>query len=114
MDERLEKAIEIANYMTTLSNQKKILQEKYHSDLIYFISGGQFTASNERIAFCNALVQQNQKQTVLVDDNGLPVEIEDITEFTEKLVDTYVQASRQFYDEYAKLKTKRSVEDLVS
>lgn len=114
MDERLEKALEVANYMTTLANQKKILQEKYQNDLIYFTNGAQFTASNDRIAFCNALVQHNQKQVVLIDDNGSPAEIEDIAEFTENLIDTYSQAANKLHTEYAKLKLKRSVEDLIS
>jgi len=114
MDERLEKALGVANYMTTLSNQKKVLAEKYHSDLIYCVNGGQFTASNERIAFCNALVQHNQVEAVLIDDNQTPVLINDIKEFTENLIDTYAQASNKLYAEHAKLKLKRTVEDLIS
>ena len=30
MDERLEKALEFANYMTTLNNQKRVLKEKFY------------------------------------------------------------------------------------
>jgi len=114
MDERLEKALEVANYMRTLSNQKKVLTEKYYSELIYCVNGGQFTASSERIAFCNALVQHNQAEAVLIDDNQTPVLINDIKEFTENLINTYAQASNKLHAEHAKLKSKRTVEDLIS
>ena len=33
MDEKLEKALDISNYMITLNNQKRLLKEKYYENL---------------------------------------------------------------------------------
>jgi len=34
MDERVEKAFEVVNYMATLSNQRRIIAEEYHQQLV--------------------------------------------------------------------------------
>jgi len=52
MDERLEKALEFSNFMVTLNNQKRILQEKYEQDIIYYIDGCQFTVNKELNCSC--------------------------------------------------------------
>ena len=41
-DERLEKALEFANYRQTLFNQKKILQDNCEAQLSYAYNGGTF------------------------------------------------------------------------
>lgn len=114
MDERLQKALEFSNYMITLNNQKRILQEQYQNDLLYYFNGGQFTASQQLISFCQALLALKQVEAILVDDNNIPVEVEDMAEFTTKIMNTYFLASNRFLSEYTKLKTNRSVEGIVT
>jgi hypothetical protein len=52
MDERLEKALDISNYMVTLNNQKRLLKEQYAENLVFYHNGGQFTITQELISFC--------------------------------------------------------------
>jgi hypothetical protein len=114
MDERLEKALEFSNYMTTLSNQKRVLQEQYQQSLIYYINGCQFTIDRELINYTNMLVEHgNTSDVVFLDDNSLPVMISDVKEFLTDIKDTYFQALNTFYTEYNKLKSNRSIEKLV-
>ena len=42
MDERIEKAFAVANYLATLSNQRKIVLEEFNQQLIYYSNGGTF------------------------------------------------------------------------
>jgi len=113
MDERLVKALETANIMKTLSDQKRVLNEKYQNDLLFFYNGSQFSVTHELISFCTTLVSLNQDEYVIVDDNGIPTLIENIEDFRSRLVDTYAQASNRYYTEYNKLKNKRSIKDII-
>ena len=78
MDERLEKALDFSNYMVTLNNQKRLLAEQFDQDIIYYTRGGQFTVTQELISFCHTLFASDQTVAVLIDDNNIPIEIEEI------------------------------------
>jgi len=113
MDERLEKALEFSNYMTTLSNQKRILKERFIEDSFYYYKGCQFTVNRELITFVNLLVEKDNDSIVLIDDNDIPVSIDNTESFLQDLFDVYFSSSNDYLAEYNKLKTKRKVEALV-
>jgi len=113
MDERLQKALDVSNYMFTLNNQKRLLKEKYKENLVYYFNGGQFTITQELVSFCQSLLSMEQETTILVDDNDLPIEIEDLKMFTSDLYTKYFEASNQYLVEYNKLKQNRSVESIL-
>lgn len=114
MDERLEKALEFANFMVTLNNQKRSLKEQYQTECIYYHSGGTFTITKDLITFTKVLIDLgNIENVVLIDDNELPVRINDLKEFFENIVDQYFLASNSYYNEYQTLKKNRNVEALV-
>jgi len=114
MDERLQKALDIGNYMFTFNNQKRLLQEQYKENLVYYYQGGQFTISQELISFCQSLLAMNQTGTILIDDNDLPVEIENLETFAHELYSKYFEASNRYLVEYSKLKKNRSVESIMN
>ena len=114
MDERLKNALDFSNYMITLNNQKRILLEQYRNDLLYYFNGGQFTVSQQLVSFCQSLLQLKQTETVLVDDSGIPIELEDLDKFTKDIVNVYFTASNRYLTEYNKLKKNRSVESIIS
>lgn len=114
MDERLEKALEFANYMKTLSNQRRVLQEQFKESLIYFYNGCQFTINIELINYVSMLVEKDlTTDIVFLDDNEIPIAIEDVAKFLEDIQDQYFQALNKYHVEYSKLKSNRSVEKLV-
>lgn len=115
MDERLSKALEFANYSVTINNQKKLLKEKFHEDMIFFIQGSQFTINRELLNFVNLLVERgNTEDTVLIDDNGIPVLIKDLEDFLVNIFDQYFQSANEYHEKYVELSKKRSVEKLVN
>lgn len=113
MDERLEKAIDFSNYMVTLNNQKRLLKEKYYEDLIYFYDGCQFTVTKELINFVSMMIDKEVEDTVLIDDNDIPINITELQTFYDNILDVYFSASNQYFSEYQSLKKNRSVQDLV-
>jgi len=113
MDEKLKQALDFSNYMITLNNQKRVLKEQYQNDIVYYFNGGQFTVKQELVSFCQALIALKQTETILVDDNGIPVEIEELVEFTKNVVGVYFAATNKYLIEYNKLKSNRTVEGII-
>jgi hypothetical protein len=113
MDERLEKALEFSNYMVTLNNQKTLLQEQFKESCVYYYNGGKFFVTRELISFIQCLKSTEQTEAVLVDDNELPIFVEDLDEFATNLFSTYFQATNKYLVEYNKIKKNRSVKGLV-
>ena len=113
MDERLEKAIQTANYMATLNTQKKLAYEEFNQNLIYYYNGSGFTATRELINFVKTLIDSEYNQFVLLDDNNNPIEITDGKELLNSLLGVYIQATNRYVATYNSLKKKRRIEDLV-
>lgn len=113
MDSRLEKALDFSNYMITLNNQKRLLEEQYQQDLLYYFNGGQFTVTQQLISFCQSLISLEQEETVLLDDNNTPIFIEELSNFLDEILLVYANASNIYFSEYEKLKKNRSVQGIV-
>lgn len=113
MDERLKKALDISNYMVTLNNQKRLLKEKFYENSVHYCNGGQFSVTKELISFCFALQASGQEYTVLIDDNDIPIEIENLEEFLTDINSKYFEAANEYFAEYNKIKANRSVESIM-
>lgn len=114
MDERLEKALDFSNYMVTLNNQRILIQEKFQEQSIHYFNGGKFQATQERIAFVQSLLAMHQTSTILIDDNNIPVQIEDLETFALDLHSTYFEAANNYFKEYTNIKKNRNVEGLIN
>lgn len=114
MDDKVQKAYEVANYMTTLANQKSILKQEYKQNLVYFFQGHTFQVSRELITFVKSLIDLGQTtDVVLIDDNELPVTVEDLNIFLENVLNQYFMAVNGYQSKYQQLKLSRKVESLV-
>jgi len=114
MDERLEKALDFSKYMITLNNQRKLINEKFQEQSIHYYQGGKFSVTRELVAFVQSLLNMHQTQTILIDDNEIPIEIEDLEKFSKDLYSTYFEAANQYLSEYNKIKKNRTVEGLIN
>lgn len=113
MDERLQKALDHSNYMITLNNQKRLLKEQYQENLVYYFNGGQFTVTQQLISFCQSLVSMDQESTILIDDNDLPIAVDNISTFTKEILTKYFESSNSYLNKYNNLKKNRSVESIM-
>lgn len=113
MEEKVKKAFEIANYMSTLAEQKRIIFEEFQQSLIYFYNGSTFRVTRELINYVKTLLDLNQTDAVLIDDNNIPTDIQNLSEFLDKILNVQTQAVNQYHTKYQKIKKNRSVEGLL-
>jgi hypothetical protein len=114
LDPILEKALETANLMTTLANQKRALKEEYEQSLFYFYKGGTFKATRETISFVQSLINMGYIENIIVvDDNNLPINIENLKIFLENLLDLYTQAANTYFTKYEAVKKSRNITSIL-
>ena len=114
MDERLEKALEFSNFLETQNNQKRIFLKQYKDNLIHYAFGHKFTASTQLITLLSVLLETDQEQIIILDDNEIPVVIDNPKEFMKDIVGVYIFASRKYAKDYVDIKENRSVEGLIN
>ena len=106
--ENLEKALEFANYQSTLNKERNFLKQKFQDQTVLAYSGGLFKLTPEFIKSIESL------DTIWVLDlNGNPVKITDKTEFLEQAQKTYIDAITAYGEAYQLLRSKRNVKSLV-
>jgi|TARA_B100001094_G_scaffold85454_1_gene81881 hypothetical protein len=109
MDQRLKKALEHADYVTTFKNQKRVLLNQFDKQSTIYYDGGQFTASREYIASLKTI-----NSCIFVDNNNTPIEIKNRGEFYDALVEAYSTALKTYHTEYQKLiKSERTVQGIL-
>ena len=113
MDEELKKALEFSNLSVTLNNQKRLIKEKYQEELVLYYNGGRFTVDMKLVAFIDTLINRDIESTAIIDDNGNPIQIVNLSEFIDNLLQQYTEASNSYLKSYIELSKKRNVGDLV-
>lgn len=113
MDERLEKALEFANYRITLGNQKRTLKQRTLVLQTVHYEKGVFHANPTTIAFVKTLIDLDREQAIIVDTKENPIQIDDLEEFLETLVSAYVEASNAYKVQAEKIKKARNIKSLM-
>lgn len=115
MDEKLEKAFDVANYIATLSNQRRIILEEFNQKTVYYINGATFKINRELISFVYLMISAGHVEDVaFIDANNFPVVINDVNAFYADIVDVYFNAVNEYAARFAEIKNKRKIEDIVS
>lgn len=113
MDERLDKAIEFANYRQTLSVQLQKAKIKTAGLLMLSKNGGSFVVNQELISFLDYLSRKGIKQSTLMDSNSLPIKIDDITTFLEEVTSRYFEVTNDYLREYETIRKSRNVRSIL-
>jgi hypothetical protein len=114
MDERLEKALSIANAMVTFNNQKELLKQDYKDSCLYHENGYRFTISRELINFLSSLIHAEiLEDVVILDDFENPYMISNVKDFYKNIFNIYTESSNKYYHEFVKLKKNRSIEKII-
>lgn len=113
MDERLQKALEFANYRQTLNNQLHKVKIKSEGLLVLAKNGGTFKVSQDLICFLDYLSRQGITQANLLDDNNIPIQISNISEFLTEVTSRYFEVTNDYLNEYQKIRKSRNVKSLV-
>lgn len=113
MDSRISNALKFSEYRVSLNNQIEQIKFKLNSDLKISRYGGTFTATTDTMGFLKYQLDKGVENVILVDANGTPVEISDITDFLETMESTYKSATHRAYTAYERLRKARRVESIV-
>jgi len=111
MDDRLIKALEHANYRQALGVERQRLKDKAQAELVIAFNGGMFTVDRNLIGFINAI--KDYGSAVILDDNGYPVDIEDLEAFQARVLGTYFEVTNRYLTDYNQIKQKRTAAKLV-
>ena len=115
MDNRIEKAFDVANYMATLSAHRRIILEEFSQKLVYYIDGATFKITPELINFTKTMIDLGHTaQVAFVDVNNFPVIIEDTQLFLDTIIKIYFEAINSYATQFSELKSKRRVQDIIS
>ena len=115
MEERIEKAFAVANFMATLSNQRRIILEEFNQQLVYYSNCGTFKVSPDLITFAKLAIDLGHTTNVpFVDANNLPIIIPNVQDFFDDIVGIYFEKINEYAEAYSKIKSKRKIEDIVS
>ena len=112
--EKLEKALEFANYRITVQNQKHVLKTRAIELLTYYHNGGTFNITHEFMGFIGSLIANDHTSLPLLDSNNNPIMVEDLQEFYEEMLGQYMEVVNEYWKEYEELKTKRNVKSVVN
>jgi len=111
MSTKLSKALEFANYKTTINNQQSILKAKTEALLSYSTGGGTFTIDRELLGFLHSCA--GLKKIVLLDIHNNPILITDVPEFYEEIKSRYFEVVNDYHVEYEKLRKARKVHKIL-
>lgn len=113
MDERLEKALDFANYRQTLANQKRNIRSRMQMLQLVHYNNGSFIADTITIGFVNGLLTANKKNAIILDTKENPIKIDDLQEFFELLVEKYTEATNEYLTLLDKVNKARNIKKLM-
>ena len=113
MDERLEKALEFANYRITLSNQKRNVRTRMQVLQTVHHNNGTFIANSETIGFVAALLNYGKTSAILIDTKDNPIEIDNLEAFRDILFEAYAEASFEYKTQMEKIQRARNIKKLM-
>lgn len=114
MDEKIEKAFAVANFMATLANQRRIILEEYNQSLLYYKNGATFRITPELISLVKThLDLEKTTDIAFVDLNNLPVIISSVQDFFNDITDLYFKATAEYAEKYKNIKSKRKIADII-
>jgi len=114
MDDRLKKALDVANLMVTFGTQRDLLKQEFKENCLYHESGHRFTVNRELINFLSTLVTLGHSEDIVIlDDFENPFMISDVKLFLDNIFSIYVEATNSYYHQYIEIKSKRSIAKIM-
>jgi hypothetical protein len=113
MEERLQKALEHANYRLTLNNQLHKVRTRAEAMLTIAKNGGTFKIDHEFICYLDFLVRKNTTSAVILDSNKIPVQILDVEAFLDEITVRYFEVTNDYLQEYHSIRKSRNVKSIL-
>tara|TARA_R110001606_G_scaffold87896_1_gene198045 strand:+ start:125 stop:466 length:342 start_codon:yes stop_codon:yes gene_type:complete len=111
MDSQLSSALEFANYTQTLYNQKKLAEQTFLDACVIYRNAGKFTITIQLIVLCQGY--RNRSSVILLDDNNIPIKLDDIGVFAQEIQKSYTAAISTYYDEHQRIISNKDVKGVI-
>ena len=113
MDKRLEKALDFSNFRMILLTRQANLKVLMNNKLMLNYGGGLFKVDKELISFIALTSLSKNRNPIFIDENDIPIKIENIEDFAEKAAAKYDKALEQYYNSYQKLNEAREIRKVI-
>lgn len=114
MDEKLKKALDVANLMVVYNVQRDLIKQEFYEGCLYHENGHRFTITRELINFLSTLVSmQYVEDVVILDDFENPFMIADVKEFLNNIFTIYIESANAYYHKFVDLKSKRNISKIM-
>jgi hypothetical protein len=113
MDKRLEQALEFSNFRMILFTRQENLKVLLKNSLILSYKGGLFNIDSNLMGLISFLTIAGEKKFIFIDNNDLPILIEDLSDFWNKVISKYRDALERYYKSYEKLKEAREIRKVI-
>lgn len=114
MDERLKKALDVANLMVSFNTQRELIKQEFDEKCLFHANGHRFTINRELINFLSTLINMGHLEDIVVlDDFDTPYMVPNLKEFFDKIFFIYIEATNSYYHKISDLKTKRNLSKLM-
>jgi hypothetical protein len=114
MNDEIKKTFDAASLMSTLNNQKQILYEELNQSLLYYHNGAVFTVNLILLSFIGNYCTMQKDSVVLLDDNQMPVLIDDLSKFYRSILSVYTEATNRYYYEYNKVTNPKNIVSIIN
>lgn len=113
MDKRLEQALDFSNFRMILATRQKNLKLLMNNKLMLSYEGGLFKITPELINFLALAIMGNNNTLIVIDENDIPIKIENLKEFAKTAAAKYDKAVEQYYNSYQKLSEAREIRKVI-
>ena len=94
---------------------KRVIKEEFEQKLLHYVNGSTFKITPTLINFTKTVIDLGHTTDVaFLDENNLPVLIEDVQVFFDTIVEKYFQSLNNYAIKTAEIKSKRSVTAITS
>jgi hypothetical protein len=114
MDTRLEQALEYSNFRSILANRQENLKVLLQNRLLLTYAGGLFSINNSLISLVLSLILSDRQEFIFIDNNDVPILIDDLNNFLETILTKYEDALSSYYKNYQKLNEARKIGKVIN
>ena len=113
MDKRLEQALDFSNFRMILTTRQDNLKTLMNNKLMLSYGGGLFKVTKDLLGFVGLILLNQEQEVIIVDENDIPIKIENLREFAKTAIATYEKALEQYYKSYQKLSEAREIRKVI-
>jgi hypothetical protein len=107
----LASVLEFATYQATLTQQRKVIKQRFQDNCIFAYNGGLFQLT---FNFLGALSQLQDASQWVLDLNETPIWVDDIADFKKQAQQIYTTALTNYGQSFTALRQQRTVKSLVT